>query len=346
MVRVGLMCLNILGSMLRRRETVINNKDLDNEAETTAGLYGDDAVLPETGGGGASPEPVRKSKDLVIYDPLRAYLREMRRYPPLSREEEHELAVRYQENKDIKAAYRLVTGNLWLVVKIARDYEKAARNVLDLIQEGNIGLMEAVKSFDPYRGIRFPSYAVWWIRAYIIRYIIANWRLVKIGTTQAQRRLFFNLRKEKERLEREGFVAGPKLLAEKLNVRERDVIEMEQRLSLPEVSMDAPVRDESEVPLGAVLPSGESSAEDLLARKQIRTLLAGGLDEFSKTLNRKELTVLQRRLLSEEKATLQDLAEELSLSRERIRQLENRIKEKLQHFLSEKFGAEIDNLDL
>ncbi|NLF24977.1 MAG: RNA polymerase factor sigma-32 [Deltaproteobacteria bacterium] len=324
----------------------MSDNDPSNSALLIEAPPREDTALPEP----VPPRPVetgsgRKAKDLITYDPLRAYLREMRRYPPLSREEEQRLARSYVENKDLNAAYRLVTGNLWLVVKIARDYENAARSVLDLIQEGNIGLMEAVKNFDPYRGIRFPSYAVWWIKAYIIRYIIANWRLVKIGTTQAQRRLFFNLHKEKEKLEREGFVVGPKLLAEKLNVRERDVIEMEQRLSSPDLSMDAPVREEGELSLGAVLPSGDSSAEDLVARKELQVLLADGFDEFSKTLNRKEQTILQKRLLSEEKATLQDLAEELSLSRERIRQLENRIKEKLHVFFSDKFGSEIDNFD-
>jgi RNA polymerase sigma-32 factor len=301
-------------------------------------------LLPVDGEWDAAEERGRGS-DLVVYDPLRAYLREMRRYPPLTREEEQQLALRYRDNRDIDAAYKLVTSNLWLVVKIARDYERAARSLLDLIQEGNIGLMEAVKNFDPLRGVRFPSYAVWWIRAYIIRYIIANWRLVKIGTTQAQRRLFFNLRKEKERLEREGFAPGPRLLAEKLNVKESEVIEMEQRLSLPDLSVDAPLRDDAENSLEAVLPSGEASAEDILADAEIRALLVSSLDEFAKSLNKKELMILRERMLNEEKATLQDLAEKLSLSRERIRQLETRIKEKLKEFLMEKFGPSLEHIE-
>ncbi|HET9062364.1 MAG TPA: sigma-70 family RNA polymerase sigma factor, partial [Candidatus Binatia bacterium] len=142
---------------------------------------------------------------LVPQDPLSTYLAEIRRYPVLSREEEHELAVRYFEHEDEEAAYRLITSNLRLVVMIAREYQRAFHNLLDLVQEGNVGLLEAVKKFDPYRGVRLPSYAVWWIRAYIIRYIMNNFRLVKVGTTQAQRRLFFNLQKEKARLESEGF---------------------------------------------------------------------------------------------------------------------------------------------
>src|SRR5690242_7260692 len=184
-------------------------------------------------------EPVSESEDtdagpsaVVPYDPLQRYLSEIRRYPLLSREDEREIAVRYKEHHDIEAAYRLVTGNLRLVVMIAREYQRSFRNLLDLVQEGNIGLMEAVKNFDPYRGVRFPSYAVWWIRAYIIRYVINNWRMVKLGTTQAQRKLFFNLQKEKDRLEREGFVAGPKLLAQRLDRSEEHTSELQSHVNL------------------------------------------------------------------------------------------------------------------
>src|SRR5438046_1322844 len=161
-----------------------------------------------------------RSKALVAFDPLQRYLAEIRRFPLLSREKEHRLAVEYKEYGNVEAAYKLVTSNLRLVVMIAREYQKAFKNLLDLIQEGNMGLMEAVKNFDPYRGVRFPSYAVWWIRAYMIRYIMNDWRMVKIGTTQAQRKLFFNLQKEKEKIEAEGLTPGPKLLAQRLNVKE------------------------------------------------------------------------------------------------------------------------------
>ncbi len=285
-----------------------------------------------------------KSGELVRYDPFEAYLREIRAYPPLSREEEKELALRYYHNKDIEAAYKLVTSNLWLVVKIARDYEKAARSILDLIQEGNVGLMDAVKNFDPYRGVRFPSYAVWWIKAYIVRFIIANWRLVKIGTTQAQRKLFFNLRKEKERLEREGFFPAPKLLADKLNVRESDVIEMEQRLSSADVSVDTQVQPDSDATLLSILPAPGSSAEDLLGDKQVKTILEKGIEEFASTLNSKELIIFRQRMIAEEKATLQDLSDQLSISCERVRQIENRLREKLKEFLESKYGAAVHDM--
>ncbi|HYV33107.1 MAG TPA: sigma-70 family RNA polymerase sigma factor, partial [Candidatus Binatia bacterium] len=165
---------------------------------------------------------------LVPYDSLQRYLAEIRRYPLLSPAEEHDLAVRYKEYGDIEAAYRLVTANLRLVVMLARNYQRAFRNLLDLIQEGNIGLMEAVRNFDPYRGVRFPSYAVWWIRAYIIRYLMNNWRMVKLGTTQAQRKLFFNLNKEKARLSAMGIEPSAAEIARRLGVEEQEVSDMDR----------------------------------------------------------------------------------------------------------------------
>src|SRR5262249_21501058 len=166
----------------------------------------------------------------VPLDALGSELAEVRRFPLLTREEEAEIAKRYHQYHDREDAFRLVTANLRLVVKLALEFARASKNVLDLIQEGNVGLMEAVKNFDPYRGIRFPSYAVWWVRAYIYRYLINNWRLVKIGTTQAQRKLFFNLRKESERLEAQGFRPEPKLLAQRLGVKGSEVREMQDRV--------------------------------------------------------------------------------------------------------------------
>jgi RNA polymerase sigma-32 factor len=313
------------------------------EVEVLPGTTADDLPLPEEPelplDLEPAPEPEVASREIVPYDALTAYLREIRRFPRLTREEEHELAVKYFKFKDMEAAYRLISSNLWLVVKIARDYERAARSILDLIQEGNIGIMEAVKNFDPYKGVRFPSYAVWWIKAYIIRYVIANWRLVKIGTTQAQRKLFFNLRKERERLEMEGFTPEPKLLAEKLNVKESEVVEMEQRLSAPDMSVDSPLDGDGDTTLLSVLPSEASSAEEILASKEMKQMLRQGMLDFAGTLNENERLIFQERMLSEEKVTLQDMAEKLDLSRERIRQLENRIREKLKRFLQDKLGT-------
>jgi RNA polymerase sigma-32 factor len=191
---------------------------------------------------------------LVPFDPLSRYLAEIRRFPLLSREDETVIARRYAQLQDPDDAYRLVTANLRLVVKIANEFARATRNLLDLIQEGNIGLMEAVKHFNPELGIRFPSYAVWWVRAYLYRYLINNWRLVKIGTTQAQRKLFFNLRKESERLEAEGFSAQPKLLAQRMGVKESEVREMQERMAQSEVSLDQPASAEDDTTLIDALP--------------------------------------------------------------------------------------------
>ena len=303
-------------------------------------------VLPSEAIDLEDEEDVAPSTAITRYDPLTAYLSEISRHRRLDRAEEHELAIRYREHQDLEAARRLVVGTLWLVVKLARDYERAARSLLDLIQEGNMGLMEAVKNFDPHRGIRFPSYAAWWIKAYIIRFVIANWRLVKIGTTQAQRKLFFNLNKEKERLEREGFYPSPKLLAERLDVRESDVIEMEQRLSGGDVSVDTPLSEEGDANLLSILPANQSNAEEIAVSSERKRLIDDSLDEVQASLKPNEHEIFMRRLLpdDQDKATLQDLAETLSLSRERIRQIENRIKEKLKAFLEEKFGEALEQL--
>lgn len=292
--------------------------------------------------------PAESGRDTSVpipYDPLTAYLAEVRRIPRLTEQEERALAERYAAGKDRNAAYRLVSGNLWLVIRVAREYERAARNLLDLIQEGNMGLMEAVKNFDPYRGVRFPSYASWWIRAYIVRYVIANWRLVKIGTTQAQRKLFFNLNKEKEQLEREGFTPGTKLIADRLNVRESDVIEMEQRLSGADVSVDQPTDEESDGNLLSVLPSGAATAEDLLLNDETRRLIKDGIESFSAELTEKELLIFNERMLAENKATLQEMADKLDISRERVRQIENRIKERMKEYFLKKLGFEPERLD-
>lgn len=272
---------------------------------------------------------------VVPYDSLQRYLTEIRRYPLLSREEEHDIAVRYKETRDIEAAYRLVTANLRLVVMIAREYQRAFRNLLDLIQEGNTGLMEAVKNFDPYRGIRFPSYAVWWIRAYIIRYIMNNWRMVKIGTTQAQRKLFFNLQKEKDRLEAEGFVPGPKLIAQRLDVKESEVIEMEQRMAARDLSVDSPLDAGQESTMLDYLASPEATAEEEVATAESRDLISRKVKEFGETLTGKDRVIFDSRLMADEPLTLQEIGDRYGISRERVRQIEERIKKKLKKHLLE-----------
>lgn len=282
----------------------------------------------------------KTSSAVVTYDALRAYLTEVAQHPKLSKEDEYALAVRYKEFGDREAAYKLTVGNLWLVVALARRYQRAARSLLDLIQEGNIGLMEAVKNFDPYKEVRFPAYATWWIKAYIVRFVIANWRMVKLGTTQAQRKLFFNLEKEREKLERQGFVPTAKLLADNLNVKESEVVEMQQRLGGGDVSVDAPLAGENDGNLHGILSSGEPSLEDSLASKEIQNRLREAMAEFANSLNSKERSIYEKRLLAEEKSTLQELALEYSISKERVRQIENRIKDRLKAYVAEKLGMD------
>src|SRR5215470_6051694 len=281
-----------------------------------------------------SEEDAGTDKALVTFDPLQRYLAEIRRFPLVSREEEHRLAVDYKEYGNVEAAYKLVTANLRLVVMIAREYQKAFKNLLDLIQEGNMGLMEAVKNFDPYRGVRFPSYAVWWIRAYMIRYIMNDWRMVKIGTTQAQRKLFFNLQKEKEKLEAEGIAPGPKLLAQRLNVKEDEVVEMEQRLGSRDLSVDVRMGDDDEATLLHFLPDQKLGPEEQFAEAQSRQLVRDKMDLFAKTLKDKELVIYRERLLNEEPLTLREIGEKYGISRERVRQIEERVKKKLKTYLS------------
>jgi RNA polymerase sigma-32 factor len=216
---------------------------------------------------------------------------------------------------------------------IAREYQKSFRNLLDLIQEGNMGLMEAVKNFDPYRGVRFPSYAVWWIRAYMIRYIMNDWRMVKIGTTQAQRKLFFNLQKEKEKIEAEGLTPGPKLLAQRLNVKEDEVVEMEQRLASRDLSVDVPLGNDDEATLLHFLPDQKQNPEEQFAESQYRDLLRQKMEQFASGLKDKELVIYRERLVNDEPLTLREIGEKYGISRERVRQIEERVKRKLKTYL-------------
>jgi RNA polymerase sigma-32 factor len=293
-----------------------------------------ESLAPDHKEDAAVDKPLSSMTALVPYDSLQRYLTEIRRYPLLTPTEEHDLAVRYKEYGEVEAAYRLVTSNLRLVVMIARQYQRAFRNLLDLIQEGNIGLMEAVRNFDPYRGVRFPSYAVWWVRAYIIRYIMNNWRMVKIGTTQAQRKLFFNLKKERERLEAEGFSPEPKLLAQNLGVKEEEVVEMTQRLTSRDLSVDTPVDgDNDSATLLDFMADKKGTAEEEVASNEYRQLISEKMVEFAKTLKGKEQVIFAKRLLAEEPLTLQEIGDQYGISRERIRQLESRIKKKLKEYL-------------
>ncbi len=270
---------------------------------------------------------------LVKFDPLQRYLAEISRYRLLTREQEIELGKRVQEEGDTEAAYILVTANLRLVVKIALEFQRVwMQNLLDLIQEGNIGLMQAVKKFDPYKNVKFSYYASFWIKAYILKFIMDNWRLVKIGTTQGQRKLFFKLKKEKQKLMDQGFDPKPKLLSEKLGVSEREIVDMDQRLDGWDVSLDAPLKDDSDAGRIDFLNSEEESTEDQVAKKEIETLLHNKIDEFKRTMTKRELEIFELRIFADNPATLQDIGDRYGISRERVRQVEKNIIKKLRAF--------------
>ncbi|MEO6952051.1 MAG: RNA polymerase factor sigma-32 [Polyangia bacterium] len=286
----------------------------------------------------------KRERSIGARDPLALYIKEIKQYPLLSREDEHALAASYVKDGDLGAARRLVTANLRLVVKIAHEYRRAHRNILDLIQEGNVGLMQAVKKYDPYRGVKLSSYAAWWIRAYILKFILANWRLVKIGTTQAQRKLFFNLKKERDKLEALGVDASSESLAKALNVSEREVIDMEKRLSGGDMSLDAPAsRDEDDgrskmETMEGSLPQPDAAVEGA----EFRGLLRDKLGAFAGTLEGRERTIFEERLLNDQPKTLQEIGDKYDISRERARQLEKRLLDRLKVYLRAELGDAVE----
>jgi RNA polymerase sigma-32 factor len=293
-------------------------------------------VLVEARASGSGP--------IAKYDPLQVYMREVQKHSLLSKTEEHELATRYVKTGDVAAATRLVTANLRLVVKIAYEYRRAYRNMMDLIQEGNIGLMQAVKRYDPYRGVKLSSYAAWWIRAYMLRYMLNNWRMVKLGTTQAQRKLFFNLNKEKARLSAMGIEPSPAEIALRLSVDEKEVVEMDRRLSRGDASLDMPVGDgdNSSVARVELLSSGSPGPEQDTTSAQLNQILHTELERFRQTLSGKDAIIFDKRMVAEDPLTLQELGNEFGVSRERVRQLESRIAGKLRTFLKDSLGDAYD----
>ncbi|MCP4682841.1 MAG: sigma-70 family RNA polymerase sigma factor [Desulfobacterales bacterium] len=289
----------------------------------------------------AKPNPApmvpAEGKAVVPYDPLQAYFLEVKRYNLLTREEEKELGIRVKEHQDEEAAYKLVTSNLRLVVKIAMDFHRYwTKNLLDLIQEGNLGLLQAVKKFDPYRGIKFSYYASFWIKAYMLKFVMDNRKLVKIGTTQTQRKLFFNLGKERDKLIAEGFSPEPRLLAERLDVKESEVVEMSQRLGGWEISLSAPVGDESKESYGSLLPDPGKDIDEQLTEFEGRQLLLDELQLFRETLSGKEAGIFDNRIMAEKPQTLQELGDKYHISRERIRQIQEKIVKNIQKWLKEK----------
>lgn len=316
----------------------------------------DDAFAePEIADGDDEPQPQSaplskpmSGASMERLDPMAAYLREVQRHPLLTPEQTHELAVKFVESQDPRIAAKLVTANLRLVVKIAYEYRRAYKNIMDLVQEGNIGLMQAVKRYDPYRGVKLSSYAAWWIRAYILRFILNNWRLVKLGTTQAQRKLFFNLRKKRSELQAMGIDPTNAEIAKQLNVPESDVAEMDVRLAASEKSLDAPVGDADGRAITKVdmMPAAGAGPEAAMADEELQSLLKEKLAEFRKTLvgKDKDLAIFDQRLVADDPLTLQDLGDKFGISRERVRQLEQRLLLRLRDYLKREMGDATESL--
>jgi RNA polymerase sigma-32 factor len=269
-------------------------------------------------------------------DSLRTYLREISNFPLLKPEEESELARRVRDTGDTDAAFRLIASHLRLVVRIAMDFQRRwMQNILDLVQEGNVGLVRAVGKFDPDKGIKFSYYAAFWIKAYILKFIMDNWRMVKIGTTQTQRKLFYNLNKERRRLTAQGFDPDSAVLAERLNVPEDQIIAMEQRLDASDMSLDAPVSGEYAGGSSRMdyLPALGPGIEATLADAEIAHIVRERLASLKPRLSDKELYILEKRLLADEPVTLREIGDFYAVTRERVRQIEARLLQKVRDHL-------------
>lgn len=299
---------------------------LDEDEDDEPGLESED-----TQGRGVPAPSTSRVPAVGVRDSLHLYLREVSRFPMLKPEEEHELAVRVRDHNDADAAFRLVSSHLRLVVRIAMDFQRRwMQNVLDLVQEGNVGLMRAVNKFDPDKGIKFSYYASFWIKAYILKFIMDNWRMVKIGTTQVQRKLFYNLNRERQKLIMQGYDPDAAMLSERLGVTEEQINEMDQRLASTDMSLNVQVGEESG---GATrmdfLPALGPGIEDTLASTQIAGIVRSKLKTIMPKLNEKEQYILHNRLLSDEPMTLREIGERYNITRERVRQLEARLVEKI-----------------
>jgi len=295
-----------------------------------------DAVLDLTSKSEPAPSGARA---LVPSDPFRRYLGEVRKYPALSREEEQDLARRYRDTGDREALFRLVTSNLMQVVRVALSFRRAARNLLDLVQEGNLGLLAAIERFDPELGVRLPTYAAWWIRAYIVKFLLDNVRLVRVGTTNDRRKLLRNLRQEKARLIAEGFDVGPKMLADHFNVSEADVMDIERALHSQDVSLDAPLGDAEDRTRGDLMPDTGPTVEEDVARRELQDKVKAAIDRFRVGLGDREQVILDERLLSDDPVTLQVIGDRFGTTREAVRQAEARLMARLREHLKGEIGG-------
>lgn len=294
----------------------------------------------------ASKEQLEKKQETKTLAQLPAttntierYLAEIGNDPILSREEEHKLATKYKEDGDLEAARQLIRANLKFVVKVANEYKNYGINPMDVIQEGNLGLMQAVKRFDPTRGYRLISYAVWWIRAYIQNYVVKTWSLVKVGTTQAQRKLFYKLRSTKNEMDLTKQQLSPedyKLLADKLGVPDQAVIEMDKRMKTKDFSLDTEIKDKSEATHLDFLQDKRLDQEDIISKAQEEEVVQEGLSDALEILSDREKYIIKNRVLSESPLTLEEIGQKYEISRERVRQIESAALKKIRTVFEDK----------
>lgn len=286
--------------------------------------------------------PADDQAKLSRLDPFRRYLLEISQFAPLSPEEERRLALRYREDEDQEAAYRLVTSNLRLVVKIAMIYRSVYFNVMDLIQEGNIGLIEAMKRFDPYKGARLPTYASWWIKAYIIKFILDNFRIVRVGTTNERRKLLFNLRKEKERLSLQGIEPTPARIAKRLNVSIENIKDIEQNMESFDLSLNSYANEGQSVQYLDTLRATEELVDEKIARGELQKLFSDKIQEFAQTLSGRQRYILSERLIAQEPKTLQEIAARFGVTREAIRLNEKGLVKKIKTYMQDSLSKVTD----
>ena len=288
----------------------------------------------------------RKKTGVQKADLLNQYLAEVRRYPLLSPEEERKLAIRYQEDEDQDAGRRLITSNLRLVVKMAFKYHSQWSNVLDLIQQGNIGLLQALKKYDPFNAThtRFSSYAAYWIRSCIYNYIKDNYRIVRLGSTRHGRKLFDNLRKERENLISQGILPSTKALSESLEIPEEEIVMFSQHFNNPALSFDSKNSDDDSRPLEEMVASPQfDNPEEENINKELSLRLKDKLSIFASLLtDKREKSIWERRMMTESPCSLKELGEEYGVSKERIRQIESKIKLRLRGFLEEQLGEDLE----
>ncbi|NIS08584.1 MAG: RNA polymerase sigma factor RpoH [Candidatus Dadabacteria bacterium] len=271
-------------------------------------------------------EPIGHTQLPATTNTIERYLAEISNHPVLSREEEHKLAMKYKEDGDLEAARQLIRANLKFVVKVANEYKNYGINPMDVIQEGNLGLMQAVKRFDPTRGYRLISYAVWWIRAYIQNYIVKTWSLVKVGTTQAQRKLFYKLRSTKNEMDlskQELSAEDYKLLANKLGVSDDAVIEMDKRMRTKDFSLDTEIKDKSEATHLDFVEDKHMGQDDIVSKSEQEVAVQQGLTDALELLNEREQFIIKNRVLTDTPLTLEEIGQKYEISRERVRQIES-----------------------